>query len=118
MRRNIIEISDSGAVSVPTNVQMKDFEIANLLGVMVPTVKGVIKRLLKSRVGVDCSGGIVSGNSIIPEYFGLEVVIAVAFQVDNYQANLFRKYVMRKLTQTNALPIYIRLNDVRDSIYN
>ena len=118
MKREIITISDSGIVNVPTNTQMKDFEIANLLGVMIPTVRGAIKRLLNSRMGVDCSGGIVSGNSIIPEFFGLEVVIAIAFQVDSYQANIFRRWVMRRVLQRDAQPIYISMNDMRADIYN
>ena len=44
MKRDMVTISDNGTVSVPTNVQMRDFEIAELFGVMVPTVKGKIKR--------------------------------------------------------------------------
>ena len=118
MKNREITISDNGTVNVPTNVKMKDFEIANLLGVMVPTVRGGIKRLMKSRMGLNCSGGIVSGNSIIPEYFGLEVVIAVAFQVDSYKANIFRKLIMSKLTQINVQPIYIGMNDVKSNIFN
>jgi len=109
----IITINDNGTIGVPINVQMRDYEIANLLAVMVPTVRGAIKRLLKSRIKLDSSGDIVSGNSIIPEFFGLEVVVAVAFQVDSYRADIFRKCVMRKLTQPNSLPIYIGMNDMR-----
>ena len=78
MKRNVITISEGGAVNVPTNVKMTDFEIAQLLGVMVPTVRGAIKRLLNGRPLIDCSGGVVRGNRIVPEYFGLEVVITIA----------------------------------------
>ncbi|MFR9541742.1 MAG: hypothetical protein SNH27_06795 [Rikenellaceae bacterium] len=62
MKREIITISENGAVNVPKIVQMSEFEIARLLGVMVPTVRGAIKRLLNGRQIVDCSGGIVRGN--------------------------------------------------------
>lgn len=110
-----ITISDSGQVSIPATVSMRDFEIAELFDIMIPPVKGKIKSLLKSRFSTNCSGGIVMGNSIFPEYFGLEVVIAIAFQVDSYRADIFRKWVMRKLTQPNSLPIYIGMNDVRDN---
>ncbi len=109
MKREIITISENGAVNVPKNVQMSEFEIARLLGVMVPTVRGVIKRLLNSRQVVDCSGGIVRGNRIVPEYFGLEVVIAIAMQVDSYKANIFRKYIIQRITRCNASPTYITL---------
>ncbi|MFR9523291.1 MAG: hypothetical protein SNH94_01825 [Rikenellaceae bacterium] len=111
MKRNVITISESGAVNVPTNVEMIDFEIAQLLGVMVPTVRGAIKRLLNGRPLIDCSGGVVRGNRIVPEYFGLEVVIAIAMQVESYEADIFRKWLLRKVSQSaNQQPIYIQMN--------
>ena len=113
-----ITISDSGQVDIPATIAMKDFEIADMLGLILPTVRGAIKRLLKSRMGLDCSGGIVSGRTIIPEYFGLDVVIAVAFQCDSYQADIFRKWIMHKSTQENTQTIYIGINDTKDNIYN
>lgn len=53
-RKGIITISENGNVSVPVNVQMRDFEIAELLGVMVPTVKSNIQAIIKSK---SCDGG-------------------------------------------------------------
>ncbi|MFI3315922.1 MAG: hypothetical protein R3Y04_09730 [Rikenellaceae bacterium] len=108
MERNIITISDSGEVVLPAKVQMLEFEIAQLFEVMIPTVRGCVKRLLNSRSVFECSGGIVRGNRIVPEYFGLEVVIAVAFQVDSYKADIFQKWVIRKLAQPTQ-SIYISL---------
>ncbi|MFI3293720.1 MAG: hypothetical protein SNG27_09625 [Rikenellaceae bacterium] len=120
MESRVITISDSGAVNVPANVKMTDYEIARLLGIMVSTVKGKIKTLLKSRQFRDCGdGGVVCRNgSIVPDYFGLEMVIAVAFQVDGYEADIFRKWVIRRLTQSNPKqPIYVQMNS-RDSVYS
>ncbi|MFI3248507.1 MAG: hypothetical protein R3Y39_05195 [Rikenellaceae bacterium] len=116
MRRGIITISEGGLVSVPSYVSMMDFEIAQLLGIMLPTVRGCIKRLLKSRMIVNCSGGKVSGNRIIPTHFGLDVVIAIAFQVESYRADLFRKWVIRRMTQQNYQTTYIQMS--RDNIYS
>ncbi len=116
MKRDVVTISECGVVSVPAHVEMMDFEIAQLLSVMLPTVRGCIKRLLKSRMMVDCSGGEVHGNKIIPTHFGLEVVIAIAFQVDSYQADLFRKWVIRRLVQPNKQQTYIQIT--RDNIYS
>ena len=92
---NKVTISDSGMVNIPTTIQMRDFEIAELFGIMIPTVKGKIKNLLKSRFITNCRGSILIGNSIIPEYFGLEVVIAIAFQIQSAKADLFRGWVIR-----------------------
>ncbi|MFI3290016.1 MAG: hypothetical protein R3Y66_07775 [Rikenellaceae bacterium] len=120
MKREKISISDSGVVSVPTEstapILMTDFEIAQLLGVMLPTVRGCIKRLLKSRMILDCSGGEVSGNRIIQTHFGLDVIIAIAFQVESYQADIFRKYIMNRMTQPTAPTILMRIDEQNRSI--
>ncbi len=108
----IITINECGVVSVPTNVQMADFEIAHLLGVTYSAVRGKIKTLLKYRYISDCGGGIISGRLLVPEYFGLEMVIVIAFQVDSYEADIFRKWVMKRLTQADAPPIYISMEDL------
>lgn len=112
MKREKITISENGAVSVPSGkVMMSEYEIAELLGVMVPTVRGKIQTLLKSRMCVESCGGVVRGNRIVPEYFGLEVVIAVAFQVDSFEADRFRRHILSRLTAPAQMPIYISMND-------
>ena len=120
MKRDMVTISDNGTVNVPANVQMRDFEIAELFGVMVPTVKGKIKTLLKNRHFNGCTYNVVSGSNLIPDYFDLEMVVAVAFSVDSYQADIFRKWVMRKMIQSNKPPIYIGVNELKakDNFFN
>jgi len=116
----MVIINDNGTVIVPANVLMRDFEIAELFGVMIPTVKGKIKALLKNRHFDGCVYYVVSGNNLIPDYFDLEVVVAVAFTVDSYRADIFRKWVMRKMMQSNMQPIYIGVSEMkgRDNFYN
>lgn len=120
MKRDIVIISDNGKVNVPANVQMRDFEIAELFGVMLPTVKGKIKTLLKNRHFNNCSYNVVSGSSLIPEYFDLEMVVAIAFSVDSCQAGIFREWIMRKIMQSNTPPIYIGMNELKakDNFFN
>ena len=118
--RDVIKIDDNGRVVVPNgNVLMTDFEIANLLEVMVPTVKGKIKTLLKSRQFRNCSNdGVINANgSITPDYYGLDMVVAIAFQVDSYKADIFRRWLMRRLIANDAQPIYIGFNEIRGSIF-
>ena len=124
MNRDIITISETGVVNTPSGkIEMTDYEIANLLGVTCQSVKGAIKSLLKSRFVANCSGGIVSNNGIvIPEYFGVDVVIAVAFQFDSYECDVFRKWVIRNITaDKNNIPIFITLDNnsrKNSNIYN
>ena len=114
--RNRITI-EGGAVYVPNNIQMTDFEIAHLLGVTYSMVRGKIKALLKSRHFRDCSdGGTVRKNgTIVPDYFGLEMVVAIAMQVESYEAEIFRKWALRRLTQ-QPQPIYINIENMQGVI--
>ena len=110
--KNIITISNNGEVYIPTTVTMRDFEIAELLGVILPTIKGKIKKLLKSRPTISCSGGIVMGNSIIPECFGLDMVIALSFRVQSRNADTFRKWIMAKMIDTSTVrlqPVVVQM---------
>ncbi len=122
MKRNIITISGGGVVTIPRGViRMTDNEIALLLEVMLPTVRGKIKTLLKTCALLDCdmNGGVVSGNRIIPEYFGLEVVVAIAMQVDSYRADIFRKHILSRLTRPTSSPMYIQPhNEHSDTVYS
>lgn len=110
--RNIITINDNGVLNMPNgSILMTDCEIAHLLGLTYPSVRGAIKRLLKSRTLSDCSGNIVMGNMVVPEYFGLDVIIAVAFQLDSYECDIFRKWIIRNITaDKNNAPIFIQFS--------
>lgn len=112
MKRKI-SISETGVVKVAAPIQMRDFEIAELFGVMIPTVKGKIRQILKDGVCREdfSTGGIVVGGEVIPEYYGLNMVVAVAFRVQSHEAKVFRRWVMRKMTvtQNTSPPLYIRL---------
>ena len=72
-----------------------------------------------SRAVLDCdrNGGIVMGNRVIPEYYGLEVVIAVAFQLDGHKAEVFRNYILRRSSQ-HTQPIYINMDKIQGNVLN
>ncbi|MFI3315894.1 MAG: hypothetical protein R3Y04_09580 [Rikenellaceae bacterium] len=112
MKREIITINSRGAVSIPNKVQMTAFEIAQLLGIYVPTVKTHIKAILKSEAcrGDMSFGGTVVSGVIQPDYFGLDMVIAIAFRVQSYKADLFRRYVMSRILKPATQPMFITLN--------
>lgn len=119
MKREIITIADNGKVSVPANVQMRDFEIAELFGVMVPTVKVKIKQVLKDGVcrGDITNAGTVVGNSIIPDFYDLNMVVALAFRIQSPQAKMFRKWVLERIVATNTTiqsQVFISIRDNRN----
>lgn len=110
-------------VSVPDNVQMRDFEIAELFGVMIPTVRANISAVLKSGVceGDFSNGGIVIGKFIIPDYYGLDMVVALAFRIQSYRADIFRKWVLGRVTRKEksvSHQIFVSTNNQINKVLN
>ena len=104
MKRSIIAITDEGAIAAPAHlhkVRMSVGEIAALLGIYYPTAKGQIRAIEKSGIaGGDYSMCCVAdGHGVHPEFYGLEMVVAVAFRSHSWQANTFRKWLMERATQ-------------------
>lgn len=78
MKREIITITENGKVSVPDTVQMRDFEIAELFEVMIPTVRSNIRAIIKTGIAtVDLTNGAtLVGCNVVPDYHGLDMVVA------------------------------------------
>ncbi len=101
MKKTIITINETGIVSVPTNVKMRDFEIAELFGVFTQTIQSNIKAVIKMGVVIPdyTHDGTVVGNLIIPDYYGLDMIAALAFRIQSPQTEAFRRWILQKLTQ-------------------
>jgi DNA-binding Lrp family transcriptional regulator len=104
MKREIITITDEGEIVVPANtnrVRMTITEIANLLGIYSPTAKRHIRAIEKSGIaeGDYKMACIVDGNGAYPEYYGLEMVVTVAFRVKSWQADRFRRWLLEQATR-------------------
>ena len=112
MARNIICIDERGTVIVPANVQMRDFEIAELFGVMIPTIRSNIRAILKTGVATaDCTNGAtLVGCNVVPDYHGLDMVVALAFRIQSFEAKLFREWVMQKCIANKCQPIVLQYN--------
>lgn len=114
MKRNIVTISENGIITIPsaatTPILMRDFEIAELFGISSPTVKVAIKAILKSgAVAPDYThGGEVAGMSILPDYYGLDMITAIAFRIHSPQAQVFRELVLNRVS-TGSKPTTVSL---------
>ena len=103
MKREKIIINENGIITLPSNptetVWMRDFEIAELFGIMLPTVKSNIQAILKlGIVKADLQlGRVVYGNHILPDCFGLDMITTLAFRINSLNTQLFREYVVSKL---------------------
>ena len=113
MKQTKITIAENGRVSVPENVSMRAFEIADLFGVYTQTINANIKAVIKSGVvRPDLSGHVVvDGNTTLPLDFGLDMITALAFRVHSHKADIFREWVICRMTRESAkpMPVYIRL---------
>ncbi|MEG2594572.1 MAG: hypothetical protein RR999_10770 [Bacteroides sp.] len=119
MKREIITIGRNGRITLPANPQMADFEIAELFGVAVPKMRANIRSLLKSGIcrGDHSDGGVVIGQTIYPEYYGLEMIVALSFRINSANARVFRMLVSKRLHLHIEIPqIYIQFQ--QDSILN
>jgi len=100
MQRGILKISDSGIVSMDADIRMTPYEIADLFGVYLRTVNANIKAILKSRVikTVFNKGAVQSGSILIADYYGLDMIIALAYRIHVPKASVFRDWVMTRLS--------------------
>lgn len=105
MKRDKIEISDNGNITIPSEVNMTIAEIAELFGVFYQTTKREVRAIEKSSIaGGDLSSAcIVEGNNIYSEYYGLDMIIALAFRVQSSNADIFRGWVINKVIRSNVV---------------
>ena len=114
MERAIITISENGKVNIPSyNVWMSEMELVELFGVIAPTLRAAIKVIYKS--GALCSVTTQRCDLATPQswatFYNLEVVIALAFRLNTYEANRIREKVLESLCQRkeNGINLLISL---------
>ena len=101
---------ENAVITVPSKTKMNIAEIADLFGVYYHTAKKHIRAIEKLGVaGGDYSRSCTcEGSKIYPDYYGLEMVIAVAFRVQSANAEVFRKWLTRKLTKMEIPEILVK----------
>ena len=100
MERAIITFNDSGRVNIPSNsVWMSEMELVELLGVVVPTLRAAIKAIYKS--GTLCPVSTQRCDLATPKswstFYNLEMVFALAFRLNTYEASRIRQKVLESL---------------------
>lgn len=116
MEQTKIVINGNGAVSVPDKVMMQDFEIAGLFGVTIPAVRANIRTILKTGIvtGGFTNGATLVGNNILPDCYGLDMIMALAFRIHSSQTGIFRRWILGKATGVERgithQPIFISID--------
>lgn len=107
MKNTKIKISDNGAVHIPRNVRMNIEEIAELLEIFYQAAKKNIRSVeaLGICTGDQSMSGTVEGAKIVSDYYGLDMVVAIAFRVQSVKANIFRQWIIDKSTKPEVIAI-------------
>lgn len=97
-KRGVITMTDNGIVSVPGETKMSVSEITDLFGIYCGTAKKHICAIEKSGIarGDDSMGCVVEERNIYPEYYGLKMIIALAFRIQSKNAQMFREWLCNK----------------------
>ena len=116
MERAIITISESGNVNISSgNVWMSEVELMELFGVIAPTLRAAIKALYKS--GTLCPVVTQRCDTITPAswatFYNLEMVVALAFRLNTYEASRIRQKVLENLylQKENGNSLFIWLGE-------
>ena len=117
MERAIITISESGRMNIPSsNVWMSEMELVELFAVIAPTLQAAIKAIYKS--GTLCPVSSQRCDLATPKswatFYNLEVVIALAFRLNTYEASRIRQKVLENLYQRKEknVSIFLSIGDV------
>lgn len=122
MERVIITISENGRVNIPdSNVWMSEMELVELFGVLAPTLRAAIKAIYKSEML--CPAATQRCDTISPAswaiFYNLEMVIALAFRLNTYEASRIRQKVLEGLCMRNKseINLFIALKSERNDKY-
>ena len=121
MERTIITISENGNVNIPSgNVWMSEMELVELFGVLAPTLRAAIKAIYKSEML--CPAATQRCDTIIPAswatFYNLEMVIALAFRLNTYEASRIRQKVLDGICQRKENRINLLISLGHDAPMN
>ena len=98
-----------------SNVWMSEMELVELFGVLAPTLRAAIKAIYKSEML--CPAATQRCGTITPAswatFYNLEMVVALAFRLNTYEASRIRQKVLENLYQQkeNGNSLFIWLGE-------
>ena len=98
MKRDIIHIMEDGRIVIPAvhpdKIRMDEAELVGLFNVVAPTLRAAKKRIYKLGILV----------------YNLEMIFALAFQINTYPAQQLREYIISRLFQTEKSMVICMVN--------
>ena len=100
MKRNIIEITEHGTITIPSEtVWMSEAELVSLFGVIAPTVRAAIRAGYKSGVLTEheAQRHIRLSDKYSMDVYSLEMVVALAFRINSYGVERVRNAILERM---------------------
>ncbi|WP_130893392.1 hypothetical protein [Paraprevotella xylaniphila] len=102
MKREIITIDGYGRIIIPSDVSgiwMNEMELAELFGVIAPTLRAAIRAVYKSRVltPYETEERIKLPNGYFVDVFAIPMVVALAFRINTPSASSVRNALLERL---------------------
>ena len=90
---------------------MTEYEIAELFGVITPTIRAAIKALYRSGViqEEDAKRYLRTANGNGIEVYDIEMILALAFRIDSFGADKVREYLFRTLRANRRSAVHLLL---------
>ena len=121
MKRAIVTISESGRVNIPSgNIWMSEMELMELFGVIAPTLRAAIRAIYMSGTLTLASTQRydVATPTSWATFYNLEVVIALAFRLNTYEASRIRQKVLESLCKRKENEINLLISLGHDAPMN
>ena len=120
MKREILLLDETGTLLVPTDtsrIAMTEYEIAELFGVITPTIRAAIKAVYRSGVirEEDAKRYLHRANGNGIEVYDIEMIFALAFRIDLFGANKVREYLFRTLRANRRPAVHLLLTCSRNA---
>lgn len=115
-KRSIITMDGQGNIALPTDtgsIAMTEWELCELFGVVVPTVRAGIKALCKSGVlrEYEIKHTIRLSDKRNIEVYNIETIIALAFRINTFGAEQVRRAILERLhLRKEKTSIFFSLN--------
>lgn len=114
MKREYLTIDEHGQLSMPIGcdrIWMKEIELAELFGVLVPMIRAEVKVLYKSGIvrESETKRCIRLPNGNYADAYNLEMIFALAFLLNSRHAAIIRQWLLQKTTvrTRTVLPIVV-----------
>lgn len=100
MERGIITMNEHGIVSIPNGeIWMSEMELADLFGVIAPTVRAAIRAIYKSGIlkEYEAQKYIRLENGYFADVYNFPMVVALAFRINSYGAEQVRNTLLERM---------------------